>query len=544
MMALTLAAFIQELYQGATDPTSGIYLPVVLLEQVAPVDPLGPVDAVLGDLGALDPGLPSELCAAVSSGTIAQPPTAVMSVSGLELIGLGYSLPAQPTVSGQQVSVAIELAAAPAVNGMPPPQPLQFAGAFSIALSCCPSADGKTCSGATQPTPVTGTVTVTFTGATAAFTLTFASDFSVVVDSIVFAAQGVTTAFQVATPTDQGPALSSLLNTALATPAANAAIIAAVNMALSRRPLLATLGSALTPVSQSLAYPSLLSFIVSKLYKAAIDPSSAEYMPKVISSASKPTLEPYSVQGGWNLGDVSGDFPSAGYIICAGMSTMEQSDIATPNSPVLLDLTNIQIAGMSNALPLPMLTVGDTIEAMAVIGQVAGWPHQFTITGDFMLQVSCCPTEDFATCSGPSQVYVGSGTFSGVFTAAAVAASITLSAPDNKLLATVNGLNLRTDPNAINPQNLNITVDITSIPAGDRCKWNKQTENLFNSPQAAAALVGNIQQQMNGAGVLQALSGLVTTAINNLLHPAERAEVAAHLTALAERSLLAAETAS
>ena len=537
-MTIALPAFVEQLYQGAISAGSSIYLPTLLLEQTLPVDPLGLDSASFGDLGTLNAGLPSQLCAAVAKGTIAQPGTAVLGLSQLVLSGLAYSLPsAPPTVNGQQVTATFSLASAPAVKGLPAPQPLNLAGAFNIALSCCPSSDGTTCSGANQPTPINGTATARFTGATVTVTLTFAGDFSVVVNRIVFAAQGTTSRFAVTTPQQQGPALSGLLNAAFTASAANTMIVSAINASLAQPNVLSTLGQALTPYFQSLYDPSILSFVASLLYKAAINPSSSAYLPKVISSATNPTLEPYTVSGDWNLGNVESSVPGAANIICGGISTAHQSEIATPNSEVTLDLTNIKIAGISNAQPLPMLAVNTSVEAMAIIGQVADWPHKFVISGDFSLQVYCCPTVNFSTCSGPSNQYTGSGTFSGAIAAAAIGALMTLSTDGNELVATMNSLYLRTDPNAINPQNFLITVDITSIPAGNRSYWNQQAENLFNSPQAADAIADKIQYQINQPRVLNTLSDVITEALQGILTSAQRAEAIAHLRALQERAL-------
>jgi hypothetical protein len=539
-MAQSLSDFIQSLYQAAINSASSVYLPTVLLEQTLPADPLAVGSASLGDLAAIDPALPSNLCAALTQGTIASPASAQMQLSRLQLSGIAYALPDQPTVTGQQVSAVFNFNVAPAIPGLPKPQLPQLAGNFSIALSCCPSSDGNSCSGASQPQTISGTMSTTFAGASATVTLTVSPDFpsagfTVTIDSIAFAAQSLATTIQVTSP-DQSGQLGAALNAAFRSVAANTAILQQFNAGLAQPSVLTSLSSVFTAAFQNLQNPSVLSFVISMLYRAAINPASSAYLPTVISEASNPALEPYSVQGPWSFGDVSSFDPQAGETICGGISTLQTSDIATPGSPVLLTLLDVQLAGLSNALPQPLLAINDEVAGMVVFGQVAGWPHQLVISGHFSLQVSCCPTQDFQTCSGPSQNYTGTGTFSAAIGAASAAIDITVSADNNNnLFATVNKIYFRTDPDIINPDNIQFTIAITSIPAGQQADWNQMAETLFNAPQAAGAIVANIQQQMNLPSVLAKLSALITQALQNT-GAGERAATVAYLRQLTKRT--------
>ncbi|HET7505708.1 MAG TPA: hypothetical protein VFK02_32030 [Kofleriaceae bacterium] len=531
----SLSTFITQLYTGAIDPTTSYFLPTIILEQALPLEPLAIGDHAWGDLTTVSATLPSRLCAAITPGSIGSPgTTATLAFTAMQIVGLSNVVPGQPTVSGPQVSATFSFGG---VTSLPPgltvPPSLQIQGSFAIVLSCCTSNDGTTCAGQPTPQPITGTFAVGFVGAALSLGMTVDPSFAVTVTALSLAASPIKVAFQTQEPLLYAGAINTLLQGAFNTTSVGAAILEAVNSQLGAAATLAALGGVLTPAFQSLSNPPLLAFVVSELYQSATSPKGSFYLPTRISNASNPTLEPYAA-GGWDLADVSTWYPAVGGTICGSIgATNNELEIAVPGSTVPLTLTNITIAGTSNLLPAPPLTVEDTIGAIVAFNSVTSWPHTLTISGEFSLGVTCCVTDrQRQACTQPPDApALGTGTFSASFATATVSGSVGISVADHQLVATVDKLYFRTDPNVDDPQNIQFDIDITSISAGDRAVWNNVAESVFSSSAAVTAIIGQIQQKLDEPDLLQTISTIITTAIQSLLSadPGRAARIKAQL---------------
>lgn len=519
-MAQDLPDFIDVLAKCAADPAYSIYLPYVVLEQTLPADPFAVGGLDFGDLGTIDATVPTRLCAALGSGRIANPATAVMTLANMAFLRGSAAQPLDFAVNGQTVTGTISFDSGTAIPGLPAPGPLQLAADIRIELQCCPSGDGTICSGSPEPTSFAAPGSVlTFGAASLGFTITVDDTFTVVATSLVFIASDLS-----AVIASSRGAANQIVNDALTSAAGTAAIIAQVNDALNRQATLTAIGTKLTPAFQTLSNPSILSWLIGELYDIATDPRNQNYLPAVLEGATDPTLEPYTVSGSWSLGDMSQSLGNAGALICSGYPAPPGTYmIQSPGTQIPLMLDNIVITGLSNALLKPMLTVGDEVQALALFGQIADWPHQLAVSGDFTLGVTCCPTKDGTTCSVPSGASTGTGTFSIAIGAASGAGSVSIAVAGKSLTATIDRIFFRAS-------GLQSTINITSVPEGQQSVWNAQAEKAFDSAQATNMIIGNIQQQMNDQNVLDAISGMINQALARL-EPGTRERLTADIQA-------------
>ncbi len=309
---------------------------------------------------------------------------------------------------------------------------------------------------------------------------------TVTVKALSLTADQVTFAFLTSSPGPHVGTFNALLRDAF-NRTGGPALLKTINERLGQAPALTALGGLLSAVFSSQSDPGLLAFVVSMLHDAAGDPSGQYYLPNQIKQATNPVLDPFTA-GGADLGDVGAWRPGAGGIICAGIGGGNiPPDIQAPGSKVPLHLDGISISGTSNLTALPALVVGDSIYAMVACNAVAGWPATLTISGGFDLTVTCCTTSDRQNCAGGPQDNTGSGTFQATVANAMVGVKATVSAPGGQqLVVTADALYFRCDPNVVNPGNIKIAINITSIPRGPvRDDWNTEAMGVFNSPQAA-----------------------------------------------------------
>jgi hypothetical protein len=489
------------------------------------LEPFAIGDYSWGDISAVSKGLPDQLCNAIGAGTICTPgTTATLSLVQMQIVGLSNVTLSQPAVSGSQVTGTFEFGQATSLpSGLTVPTHLEIQGTFAITLSCCATTDGRTCSApAVQPT-VTGTFAVRFGNAALAVTLDVQAaevdgqpQYTVTAKGLSLTADPVTFSFKA-----QGPAagkISKLLGDAF-TAGAGPTAVSIINDRLAAPPTLTTLASVLTPAFTSLASPPLLAFAVSMLYDQAAKPTGSYYLPSQIKKATSPVLDPFSA-GGWDVPDVGHWYPAAGATICASIGAENNLDeIQQPGSMVPLPLSGITVGGTSNLMVLPMLTIGNSVYGMVACNAVADWPLTLGIGGDFALTVSCCLTGDRQSCAGPPEASTGSGTYQAAIAAATVGVGVTMSTtPDGKeLIATVDAIYFRCDPNVDNGQNIRINIQITSIPDGERAVWNDMAMEIFNSPKAASAIVDQIRAKLNQAAVRDRLSAIATQAIQSIL---------------------------
>jgi hypothetical protein len=261
--------------------------------------------------------------------------------------------------------------------------------------------------------------------------------------------------------------------------------------------------------------PNLIQFVVDLFYKQAIDPSSQQFLPKLIQGQTNPTYEPYYYTEPFNpvaLTDLS-----AASAVCSTQGGATDNYIVTPDTTPSLSLSNLHITGISNALPDPATVTNDTIAITAALSTYPSSvaPAPLTISGDFSLTQYCCETTDFSTCAAPSGPFVGTGTFAVSIKNSTAKASVLVGVnADDQLVATVQSLHWLASHSA---SNITATVDILSIPEdADRDTWNSYTEEALNSEMARQKLVVSVQQMMGESATLASLSALITTGLQSL----------------------------
>lgn len=512
---MDINTLLQEIYQASSNDKSNLFLPICVVELRG--DPWNIGSLNMGDLATIDANLPSKICNAVSANNIASPSTATMTLSAIKFAGLSNAVMDQPTVSGNDATIKVNFGKATIPKGLTAPSALNISGNFAIDISCCPSSDGKTCSSPSQKSPVTGQFAITLANSSAEFALTISSDFSTTtINSIGFSSDVDNASFEVTPPLS--PSINALLNTAFGTSAGQTAIVNCIKSAFTNS-VLTSLGQTLSPIVSTTANPTILSFIANSLSGIANKPGNQYYLPDQLKDATNPTIEPYDIDGTWNIPDASSFYPSAGMTICSAIGTQAsppQTDISTPSSAVPIDISKVVINGASNAFAFPILVSHNTLSALAVFGQVSGWsPPNISIDGDFVLTVSCCESKDFKTCSGPSSKSQGQGTFNANIKNCSIVATIDITTKGTDLVATVSELEMFCDPNLIDPTNVVFTIDIHGIPDSD--VWSKQAAKIFNSSSGTGAIINNINEQFKGKGVREQLSTIITNAINSLV---------------------------
>jgi hypothetical protein len=513
----TLAEFMQQLYTGAIDPTTALFLPTVILSRATPLEPLAIDDYQWGDLAAVSSTLPADLCRAVG-GTGGPGTHATLTLRQMRIVGLSNVLPDPPTVTGSAVSWRLQFGQAAALPpGVTVPPQLLIQGAFAVTLTGCGAQDGQ----------VTGTFSVGFGGAAAEAKLNVAvkdvssteQDYTVTATGLSFTAGRVLFAFQA--DGAHGGTVNPLLRAAFNAHAGDT-LLALIKDRLTAPATLTALGHTLTDSFTGIGNPNIIAFVAAILYKQAVSPAGSYYLPNEIKQATNPILEPFSA-GGWDMTDIGPWYADAGQTICGAIgSETGDIEIQTPGTPVPVSLSSIEVAGTSNLLPLPLLVIGDKIWGMVTCNAVAGWPARLTVSGNFKLTVTCCPDENnTGICSGPSAASTGSGTFTATIDHATVSVEVTISStgtePHSKLIATADRIYFRCDPNTAGQQNIVIDIEITSVPAGERQAWNAVAKNVFNSPPATTAIVEQIRTRLDQAAVRDKLSAIATTAIQHYL---------------------------
>lgn len=280
--------------------------------------------------------------------------------------------------------------------------------------------------------------------------------------------------------------------------------------------------SSLLPTSD----PNIIQFVVDLFYKQTIEPSSPQFLPKLIQGQTNPTYEPYLYTQPFNpvaLTDLG-----AASAVCSTQGGATDNYMVTPDTTPLLSLTHLQIAGISNALPSPATVTNDTIAITAVLSTYPSSvaPAPLTISGDFSLTQYCCETTDFTTCAAPSAPFVGTGTFAVSIMDSTAQVSVLVGVDaNNELVATVQSLQWLASDSATN---ITATVDILSIPEdADRDTWNSYTEEALNSATARTQLVASVQQMMGESATLASLSALITAGLQSLVGEAREALAAA-----------------
>jgi hypothetical protein len=495
------------------------YLPTLILEQTLPADPLVIGDFDWGEISATSGDLPDALCAVILSGAICAPGTsATLALTQMRIVGLSNVVPSKPTVSGNRVTGTFQFGG---VSNLPPgltvPPDLAIQGTFAITLSCCASGDGKTCTGTPAQQAVTGAFTVRFAGAALAVTLDIDDALAVTARALSLTAGQVTFAFQTSSPGPRLGELNSLLSDAF-NKGAGPTLLTIINERLGAAAVLTAAGGMLTPVVRSKADAGPLGVVVSILHDLVVNPSSSYYLPKEVKQANNPALDPFSADS-WGIDDVGQWYGAAGGTICGSIGARNNVDeIQAPGTSVPLSLDDISIAGTSNVTVLPALVTGnESIRGMLAFNVSTDSPG-LTISGTFNLRVTCCVTNDRASCAEKAGSYTGSGCFKATISNATVGVSVDVSiSTDKKVVVTADSIYFRCDPNIVNPKNIQIDIDIKSIPAGDRDAWNNQAKKIFNSPQAASAMVTQIHEKLNQDAVLNRLSTIVTQALQSIL---------------------------
>lgn len=273
----------------------------------------------------------------------------------------------------------------------------------------------------------------------------------------------------------------------------------------------------------------ILQFFLTIFYKHAIDPTSDYYLPKLIQSQTDPVVEPYTFGGDWNNVQIGAEEAARGAMqICQGTASGANFGIPTDGATPLLDLVRasetdfsgafpFELVGLSNMLAAaPVVTDGDSFTASATLGSIVTWPiGPIHIRGNFIVNQSCCLTDDMATCIPGSQYAPrGEGTFDATIATAraSVQASATVSPDGSTLTVTVNSLGFTAQP-------ADLSVDIVIMSVQDpvwRTTWSKFAEEVFSAAGTRQAMIAQIGETLNSDSVKQGFQNVINNALASM----------------------------
>lgn len=300
-----------------------------------------------------------------------------------------------------------------------------------------------------------------------------------------------------------------------------------------------------------------LQFLLRLFHAQMIDPNSQFYLPKLIKAQRNPTYEPYTLTREWTLPKDS-KLLSAGCAICfatapedaglakpAGVPLTEYAAQPgycgangsicpfpdyLPSAPPALTLTdrshvdspgkvNFEIVGISNVLPsLPLVTDGENIKGTATFSSVATWPHSdgLRLTGNFILDQSCCMSDDGKTCTpgGKNWENHGFGTFAALIKSSTVSATATAYFDNSGALQlTVHSLDFNL---ASDTTNLIISAEILSITDPKvRASWQQTLQPMLDSATTRTAIMDNIKDQLASESTKKDFEKAINDALRN-----------------------------
>jgi hypothetical protein len=171
------------------------------------------------------------------------------------------------------------------------------------------------------------------------------------------------------------------------------------------------------------------------------------------------------------------------------------------------------------------VTLTTTVE-FSTLPSGSGYPTQVVIAGNFALTVYCCcpptsPPGSPCPPGGPTDAHTGAGTFSATIPNSSATVVCTVNNLNNPgviptLTADKFSFSVPTNPSTGGP-NMNVSVDITSVPPNQQSAWNKQAMKVFNDPAALTSILNTLIATMNQPSDLAVLANILTTQLDNYL---------------------------
>ncbi|WP_160139805.1 hypothetical protein [Chryseobacterium sp. c4a] len=279
---------------------------------------------------------------------------------------------------------------------------------------------------------------------------------------------------------------------------------------------------------------SLLEAILNLLQKKMRDSSSNYYLPDLLKQLDNPNINPYVVDGDWDLDNLSGDSITTGANQICLQATPDQYYPAQgiSSSPPQIVLSSIQVAGLINVLPEKPNVIDPDSDAPKVSVVLdfctilnSGLPTTITVNGNFTLSQSCCiPNRGSQVCDSSSSKFGtdGEGTFSAVISPAGQNNQLTMNCdsvitvqPDSSFLVTVNSMIV-----AIPKTALTISVTINSAGKGDKKTYEKLAEEALNSDGAKTQILAQLQEQLSSDTARNQIGTMITNQLNSILSQA------------------------
>lgn len=288
---------------------------------------------------------------------------------------------------------------------------------------------------------------------------------------------------------------------------------------------------------------SPLQQLIDELYQELKDPNSSWYAPNlVLSNHYDPyTGIPYNPSSkgvNWDFGQMTDpDFVTNAASICPTIAIESGNDCvgykaapAPPHYPTL-SLTDVVITGLSNVTVQPPVLGDDGVTLTTTVdfsqpSAGSNYPKVVTLAGNFSLTIFCCcppASNPRAPCESGATIdtRTGSGTFSATIPASSATLTCTINNVNNPgviptLTANKFVMTVPNKPDNSGP-NMSITIDITSVPPNEQQGWNNQATKVFNNPQALAAILNQLNTQLNQSGDLQTLGDILTQQLDDYL---------------------------
>jgi hypothetical protein len=266
------------------------------------------------------------------------------------------------------------------------------------------------------------------------------------------------------------------------------------------------------------------------------------YLPDVLGGIDSPDtpgkkLLPL-VSSSWSIGAITG---ASGNTISGPIATWYSTYlVATEHLPTastvglvdpsrkdpVLDLSNVCVNSLNNIFVMPAPVVQDNTDSyIATItlcfNKVQALPN-LNITGDFLMAQAVCLSDNKKppACNGHFMNVEGTGKFAldfnseDTFLDAKISISVSGQGSARKLDLRILNLNFRGKSNPLPKFSVKV-LSITNAPKGIEKTWVTLANQAFDSPDAKANLIANLNQTLNEQKNRDSISGTLLGQLNN-----------------------------
>lgn len=261
---------------------------------------------------------------------------------------------------------------------------------------------------------------------------------------------------------------------------------------------------------------ALIQQLLDKLIVQLNTPGTSLYLPTVIKQSG---YDPFTPATPWSMPQLP-DPGGAVFAknICTGVfQSQGEFGLPTPSAPLPSLLvtdnsgtTGPTVTGASNMLVTSMTAGGSDGRTITV---QTYFTANVVVSGNFVLNQSCCQTTDHKTCSGAPEQEIGKGPATATLAAQQTPPPITVvqriaDLAPNVLTFVVTSVQYNPDPNS-----LSIDAQVQGLPAF----WQQSVDEVLGSLQTKQAILQQINSTILSSDFLTTLGQKLTTQIDAYL---------------------------